>query len=773
MLHAAIRSNASLAVLAALLPSAAYAAAAAAAAPVSATAVADTQDTGLQDIVVTAQKRSESINRVGLAISAFGGDALKERGVKDVAGLAKLVPGLTFAQSANNTPVYTLRGVGYYETTLAVYPTVSVYVDEVPLPFPVMTTQAGLDLERVEVLKGPQGILFGQNSTGGAINFIAAKPTDSFKGGADASYGRFNTVELNGFVSGPLTDTVKARIAVRAEHGDDWQRSYTRSDTLGKRRNLAGRLLLDWDPTDRASFELNINGWIDKSDPQAPQYTTLRLQGPPTPDLLAAIPAPHDPRSADWTPDLGIKGNEKMYQFALRGTYDFGGVTLTSITSYIDYRRRNIVDLDGLPLRNQDLTNNNGDIRTFSQELRLSNGGNPGVRWVVGANYERSKTKETGTILYGDSSVTPLLGISETNFFSNQNIRNYAAFGNVEYDLLTDLTIKAGLRYNDSTRTNEACNLDTGDGKVAALFSSLSSNISGVPHTFAPGDCVLLRHQDYRPAGLFTDKLKEDNLSWRVGLDYRASRDVLLFANVARGYKAGSYPAAPASTTLQYQPVVQEKLTDYEAGFKASLFNRSLRVEGAAFHYDYTNKQIRSLIIDLVFGAIPALVNVPKSTVDGGELSVAWKPMRGLELSTGATYLDAKVKRYVGVNGAGQAADFAGDRVPYTPKWLLTGSGDYGWDVASGLRASVGATAAYNSATNAVIGGDDLTRVKSFATLDLRASIEGGDGLWKVAVWGRNVTNTYYWSNVVQNYDTIGRYAAKPRTYGVAFSSRF
>jgi iron complex outermembrane receptor protein len=190
-------------------------------------------DTTVEEIVVTAQKRVQSINDVGLTISAMGSETLERQGVKSLSDLADKVPGLTFAPSDFGTPVFTLRGVGFYDNSIGGYPTTSVYVDEIPLTFPVYTTHANLDVERVEVLKGPQGTLFGQNSTGGTINYVAAQPTNTFSAGANATLGRFDQGDVDGYISGPITDTLKARLAVEHDFGGDWQHSYTRTDFLG------------------------------------------------------------------------------------------------------------------------------------------------------------------------------------------------------------------------------------------------------------------------------------------------------------------------------------------------------------------------------------------------------------------------------------------------------------------------------------------------------------------------------------------------------------
>src|SRR5690606_21739340 len=180
------------------------------------------------EIIVTAQKRNERLIDVPMSITAASGDQLSKQGISDTAALTKLVPGFTYQQSNYGTPIFTIRGVGYIDYSVTAGPTVTAYIDQVPLPYSVMTRGATLDLERVEVLKGPQGTLFGQNSTGGAVNYIAAKPTDELRAGVDLGYGSYNEVIAGAFVSGPLTDTLRARLAVRSEYMDGWQKSLTR-----------------------------------------------------------------------------------------------------------------------------------------------------------------------------------------------------------------------------------------------------------------------------------------------------------------------------------------------------------------------------------------------------------------------------------------------------------------------------------------------------------------------------------------------------------------
>ncbi|MEO0033598.1 MAG: hypothetical protein RIS94_3356, partial [Pseudomonadota bacterium] len=201
------------------------------------------------EIIVTANKREQSANSVGLTIQAASGDTLLQRGITGPADLSKLVPGFTFTQSIYSTPVYTLRGIGLYDATFGAAPSVSVYTDQIPRNVPVMSDALDLDVERVEVLKGPQGTLFGQSSTGGAVNYIMGKPTKDLHAGFNASYERFDRAEVGGFISGPLGDKVQARLAVKGISGGAWQNSLSRAnDDNGDTRKLMGRLTVDLEP---------------------------------------------------------------------------------------------------------------------------------------------------------------------------------------------------------------------------------------------------------------------------------------------------------------------------------------------------------------------------------------------------------------------------------------------------------------------------------------------------------------------------------------------
>lgn len=726
------------------------------------------------EIVVTANKRAENINKVGLTIAAIGATALQERSIQSVDDIAKAVPGLSYTNSANNTPVYTLRGVGFYDTSLGSYPANSVYLDQVPLPFPILTNLTAFDLERIEVLKGPQGTLFGQNSTGGAINYIAAKPTSVLSAGIDGGYGRFNDFMGSAFVSGPLADGLNARVAIRGEHGGDWQHSYTRDAGNGATRNLAGRALVDWQASGTLKFELNLNAWRDYSDPEAVQYYAFNQQAVSnTPPIEAYPRSPMTPRAADWSPDNGMFIHRNLQQAALRGDWQFAPeITLTSITAYTHFKERGALDQDGTALSDIDLDPFYGRISSFSQELRVANGSGNRFRWVVGGNYSRDKVFYDERLLYANSSAFFNYGIDSSENYSDQRMRNIAGFASGEFDITHRLTLKGGVRYTDSRRSAAICNHDGGDGKTAAFFSGAF----GLNPPLGIGDCFGLSFDAaagtfYAP-NPFQGTLNEHNVSWRGGLDYKPTDNLLLYVNIAKGYKAGEFGNINASSTIQYTPAKQESILDYEGGFKAQLLDRKLSINGSLFYMDYRDKQLRSKLIDGTFGILDAIINIPKSHLEGGEIEINATPVRGLTLGLTADYIKSEIDRYTGVNAGGVTADFKGSSVPFTPKWQVGANLRYETPVASGLKAFVSPQLTYRSTSYAIVGETPDYRIRDYTLLDGQIGIESEAG-WKVFVWGKNITNKYYWTNVVAGQDTVVRYAGRPATYGVTAGYRF
>jgi iron complex outermembrane receptor protein len=733
----------------------------------------------IDEVVVTAQKRAQAVDDVGLSVQAISAEQAANRGVKDVSDLARLVPGFTATPSPYATPVYTLRGVGLYDSGLASAPSVTVYVDEAPLPFPIMTKAASLDIERVEVLKGPQGTLFGQSSTGGAVNYIAAKPTPDFRAGGQLELNHFGQADLSGFASGPLAETVGARLALRVVQGGAWQKSTSRDDELGDADRYEGRLLVDWRPAEGTRLRLNLNGFIDRSDPLAPSL--LQVQ-PLNPALLAPGFADsytaREPNDADW-PAGQPRTDNRFWQAAIRAEQDLGeAATLTVLASKARAELDQDLPFSGTPLPYQNLKDV-GYVESFSGEARLS-GAAGDLNWLVGVSYEGFEADDR--IRYDQRLVSnrqplpfvPPYKDAVTQLTSSGD--GWAAFGNLDYRLSPVLGLRAGLRYSSSESSGRGCTFDDqASNELGQLIEVLQTLIDGTARAVPPGGCLSLDAAgDPSAADL---KLDDDNLSWRLGLDWNVSPDILAFANYSRGYKAGIFPNVAGTRVAQYDPAQVERLDAYEVGVKASLFERRLQLNLAGFYYDYKDKQFRGTVLDPLFGKLERELNIPRSEVLGLEAEMTARPMRGLTLTGGLVVLDTKVTRdFETFTSDGVLLNARGSRLPFTPNWQLTGDAAYEWPVRDGLNGFVGAGWTYHSGDNAslrtaTVRADEFA-IKEYLLVDLRAGVEADDGRWRLSAFVRNAGDAYHWNTVFRVIDGYFRYNGQPRTFGLALTLR-
>jgi iron complex outermembrane recepter protein len=418
------------------------------------------------EVVVTAQKREENINTVAMSVQAASGQTLEKLGITNTEDLQKIVPGFLFTPTYYGTNVFTIRGVGFQDTSLAGSPTVSVYLDEAPLPFSALTNGATLDLERVEVLKGPQGTLFGENATGGAINYIANKPVDHFDAGIDASYGRFDNADIQGFINTPVTDTLDIRLAGRVNESGAWQQGYAlnQGQEIGGQDFLNGRISVLWKPTSKLRALLTLNAWRDKGYTQMAQLFGIAELSPlaPLSPTIANYPlAPQNDRAAGWNQCVNVsdfdpianqaqgktyntipnpgpsaipngppesmgpgsvvqaggqptdctapRKNNTYFDATLRVDYDLTpDVTFTSLTSFQRFSRDAAIDGSGMEVQDYQSLQH-GKITSFYQEFRLSGKFWGKGNWIVGTNYEYDHTWDQFLQTYNASSASPTI----------------------------------------------------------------------------------------------------------------------------------------------------------------------------------------------------------------------------------------------------------------------------------------------------------------------------------------------------------------------------
>ena len=560
---------------------------------------------------------------------------------------------------------------------------------------------------------------------------------------------------------------------------------------------------MDWTPTDDLHVEWDVNGWHDGSQPQQPQLSVHNPHFGPgvgQPGYLTYAPyntepvAPNDATVADWAGGIWApRADNSLIQSTLRVDYDLTDtIKLTSITDYINYQRNQDDGGDASQWISADISQSKGYANSFSQELRAASQGNEPYRWIAGVNYAYDNVWERDALTFpqgtagtayggGPLSLPVQLGIDPTgiptvgaDFDSRQDMSNYAVFANGEYDIFRQFTVKGGLRFTQSNRSDNACptyirgaNTDSPSELTDFLFLAFQHKPAAIDQ------CFLLKAGTVTPVSRYENRLDQDNLSWHAGLDWKPTSNILGYANVSRGFKAGSFPTLPGTSTASQEPVTQEYVTDYELGAKAQLFDHHLSVNGDAFYYDYKDKQLKGRLSDPIFGTLSALVNIPKSTVEGAELGVQARPIAGLSIGAQATYLEAQITQFTGYNAIGVLANYDHTQVPYTPKLALSGNANYEHPINDRLIGFAGAQVTYRSTSTAAIGSPQGYEIPSYVTLDLQAGVSTADDKWRVFLWGKNVTNRFYLTNVYQSEDAIIRYTGMPATYGVTVSYRY
>ena len=407
--------------------------------------------------------------------------------------------------------------------------------------------------------------------------------------------------------------------------------------------------------------------------------------------------------------------------------------------------------------------------------MRLA-GDTGSLNWLAGASYEHVRASDN--LIYDQSIVSnrqPIPGLAPYLDVGNtlrQRSNTLAAFANAEYKVDDHLTVRGGLRYTHYRNSGTGCSYETlPSNELGQLFQVLQFVVKGSFAPIVPGQCASL-DENFNPAAADL-KLREHNVSWRIGADYRTDGGTLLYATLSRGYKSGILPILAASRTAQYEPAGQERLDAYEAGIKAPLLGRTLQLNASAFYYDYTDKQIRGTVLDPVFGKLEREINIPASRVFGLEAQLIAQPVRGLTASIGATYLDSAVRHnFAAYNSDGVLIDARGSQLPFTPKVQIVGDVEYAMDVGSDLQAFVGADGTYHSADNSSLRNDTVPAnefdIKRYNVFDFRAGLQSTDARWRATLFVNNAFNVLRWDTVFRLIDAYHRFQERPRTVGVS-----
>lgn len=724
--------------------------------------VTESTEWALEEIVVSAQKRMQSINDVAVAITAFSGEALDRLGVKDPTELGDFTAGLSAVYNSVGAPAFTLRGVGLEDFIGNNTSGTAVYFDEV---YPVSATQQGFqmyDVQRVEVLKGPQGTLYGRNSSGGAINFVPNRPTDEFEGKIKAGIDSFRELSLSGAVSGAVEDGTRARLSFNYAKGlDAWQDGQFGGADAGKADRLSARLQVEIDVSENITALVTVFGERDTG-------LNTTWQADDRQGLEGLIGERYSSTQATDEASLGVffadvdgvaspENDTSAYGGTLRLEMGFDWGDVTSITNYQTMDRGSYDNNDGSPAALADfhfLT----DVEQFSQELRLNRDVGEVGTVIVGGFYgwdsidvnDVANITDLMTLL---GAPVPAGSVATMSVDSTQKSISLGAYVHTEWQLSEKLGLTIGGRYTFEDRDFSGAVIDDQGfvfGAVGSIFP-----IFGEPENL-----------DFSET--------ENDFSYRVGLDFQVSDDILAYASLSTGFKSGVFYSGVVFDPRGWGYIEPEKLTAYEVGAKVTALDGLAQINFAAFYYDYKDKQTL-VFIDDPFGAIATLGNVPESTVYGGELEITARPIQGLELSTGLSYLNAKVDVVPEtVRGAALLDSIPqGGELTQAPSFSANFRADYTWSVGRDLLAAAQVSYSYSDKKSLFLS-DPLSISDAYNSLGARVSVGDNDGRWNFAIYARNLTNeravTLAFGNVAGNR-TFN--LQRPRLIGAEFTLNF
>jgi len=681
----------------------------------------------LEEIVVTAQKRAENLQDVPISVTALSSNALETTGFDNLSDLSRLTPSL---QLSNFGPIafVTLRGIGNENTTAGGDPSVALHYDGVYLGRPVATLFTAFDTERVEVLRGPQGTLYGRNATGGSINYITKKPTDEFAAEGDLTYGDYDRKRARLALNAPLSDGFAARVVGFWEDRDGFtENTFEGGENANDADNwgIRGHFLIE--PEDSNFSILFSANYVESGgvgsqpelrEPFPGSTTGQNLAGPPIPGtnnyLVDGVPLVNDLRPFIESENTDQFQNNEFLLLSATIEYDFGNMTLKSITGYVETSFNSLSDQDYSPLPLAELLLTE-DSEQFSQELQLLSNNEGAFNWILGAYYFHEDATRRSQFFGSRYDIIAGMAGVPSGFSVGGDItsESYAFFVQGTYEVTEQLSLTAGIRY-------------TNDSK------------EGVNSGF----------QFQPPAYSGEVGADFDRVTYRIAADYNVTEDVLLFASFSTGYKSGgiNQVAIPALTNPVFAP---ETVDAVEVGLKSQLLDRRLQINTSFYYNQYNDLQFQ------VFGLFgPEAFNAEGATVKGIEIEVVALPAEWLQLDGALGYTDAKFDEQIV-----QGVQLEGNRVQRTPEWTFNAGATATWDLEDmgsiRFRAEVNHTSEiFYTAFNrnggfSDPGGSDLA--ESFTNANFRLFWTSQDDRYSVEAYLTNAFNTVQIGNVFRD----------------------
>jgi len=708
----------------------------------------------MEEITVTAQKRAQDVLDVGGTLDVVGTTELAERRVEQVRDLAALSSNLDIKEQVPGAmPVISIRGVGLDDFSSTNNPSAGIYIDEVYQASLAQMSFDLFDIERVELLKGPQGTLYGRNSTAGALNIVTAKPSSAgFAARAAAGVANYKTYDLEGMLNIPLSDTLALRFAaktIQQQEGFWFNRRIGRD--IGRRDLWLGRVQVRWTPNDALDVNLKVEGQRSRSELGQGeffgQFPSPKAPGAPCPgsprcsDFFGYVDLDGDPFTGDWSGDNFYDIDQ--FGVTLKADYKLGWATLTSVTGYGNFARSFYVDTDATPLRQTDFIQTD-KIHQFSEELRLA-GSNERLEWLVGGFYSTDRVRVFNPGFLEDLFNTRSLS------FADQKTSSAAAFAHGEWKLSDRLSLVTGLRYTWEEKSDVG-----GTDDLVALCPG--SALTGAPCGVPP---IRIASVDA--------KISDTNWSWKLGLNFKPDPLTLLYASASQGVKSGGFFSGVATNSGQLAPYDPERLIALEAGWKRRLPELGLQVAASAFYYDY--KDVQTFIRD-TSGALPIqrLGNVGEAELYGADLDLTWRPrgLEGLTLQAGVGLLHTELGAFAASNGVIPA----GNRLPNAPEVTFNGGAQYDVAVSTDWTLRLQGSTHYSDDVFKDALNDPLLRQDSYWTFDGRVALLSAGQGWELSLWGKNLSDEQHVAQGVNNAALgVGfRTYNAPRTFGVALA---
>lgn len=706
------------------------------------TGAEEAESSGIGDIVVTARRRAESLQDVPLAVSALGAVAIEKAGITSVLDLARVTPNVTMTQFNVGEPQTYIRGVGSQTDSAASEASVTVSVDDVAIGRGGAPAIAFLDVGRVEVLRGPQGTLYGRNASAGTISFYANRPTDGFSGFVEGSYGSFNTYGVKAIVNAPLTDDVAIRAAGQYSDSDGYAKNVVTGKQLQGGERYSGRLQLQ---AQKEDWTFLVSADYSKDDLSGDSRYIIS-----TPDASAALTAAANAAQASYAGDVwkssGFPGTfQRRTNYGLTGRveYDTGWSTVTSITAYRDNKYGLRADYGGVPAPFPLVVDDRIDEKShqFSQELRLNSVSSSKVQWVAGLFYYTDRVNRAEQFVNAALAPVPLALGGDNTSAQSAKTTSYAAFGQatIPFARIFELTLGGRISHDEKD-----------------VFQTLVHNGpagQGVGFPFFPGTPYAV------PASA-----KFTKPTWRATLAVEPWADKHFYISYDRGYKAGTFTSQAQNATQATFVVKPEKLDSFNLGMKTQWLDNALRLNADAFYLKYQDLQVFEFGQRLNF----VLANAD-ATVKGIELQAVVAPTRFLTAGGNFSYQDAKFTS--NPSFAGATLPYDGNRLSKAPKVKYSLYSEFTVPVAEGTllgRVSYEWQDEffYNPANEAA------SLQKSYGVLGGYLSWEGDNGL-KFSLTGSNLTNTKYSVHSITLLGLGLRIYAPPRSVTFAVSKKF